>query len=90
MTRPQDYRSTQDILLNRPRYFKIQKELQERHDLRQKSIQFRRQLLQDRQKSMYQNEFDRLRGEIAHSALPQQTRENIQRRLKEIENFKIA
>ena len=47
-------------------------------------------LLKDRKKENYRNEYDRLRGIIAHSILPQGTKENIERRMKELEKFQLA
>ena len=40
----------------------------------------RTKLLKDRRKAMYQNEYDRIKGIIAHRVLPQQTREHIEGR----------
>ena len=47
-------------------------------------------LLQDRRKSMYQNEYDRIKGIIAHTVVPEQTKEIIQKRMKQIEKFELA
>ena len=90
MTKPKDYRSQLDVVRNSPHYFKLVKEMMERHEMRAKSINFRMKLLQDRRKSMYQNEYDRIKGIIAHSILPQGTKENIERRMKELEKFQLA
>ena len=77
-------------IMNRPHYFKRVKDDVERHELRAKNIHFRRKLLKDRKKENYRNEYDRLRGIIAHSILPQGTKENIERRMKELEKFQLA
>jgi len=90
MTKPSDHQSNLDIVRNRPHYFKMIKELMERHELRAKSINFRTKLLQDRKKSMYQNEYDRIKGIIAHTVVPEQTKEIIQKRMKQIEKFELA
>ena len=90
MTKPSDHQSTLDIVRNRPHYFKMIKELMERHELRAKSINFRTKLLQDRKKSMYQNEYDRIKGIIAHTVVPEQTKEIIQKRMKHIKKFELA
>ena len=66
------------------------KELMERHELKAKSINFRMKLLQDRKKSISQNEYDRIRGIIAHTVVPEQTREVIKRRMDELEKFQLA
>ena len=75
MTKPSDHQSNLDIVRNRPHYFKMIKELMERRKLQANSIHFSKQLMKDRRKAMYQNEYDRIKGIIAHSVLPQQTRE---------------
>ena len=90
MTRAKDYQSFLDQYKNRPHYFKLAKEMLERHDTRQKSVLFRNQSLKDRSKAMYQNEYDRIRGVIAHTVVPQQTKDVLENRLKEIERFQLA
>ena len=72
---------------NRPAYFKRIKEMLEAHELKAKSIHFRRKLLQDRKKASYQNEYDRLRGAIAHTIVSQHTREVIEKRKAELIKF---
>ena len=72
MTKAKDYQSLLDQYKNRPHYFKLAKEMLERHDTRQKRVLFRNQLLKDRRrKATYQNEYDRIRGVIAHTVVPQ-------------------
>ena len=90
MTKPKDYRSQLDVVRNSPHYFKMVKEMMERHELKAKSINFRMKLLQDRRKSMYQNEYDRIKGILAHTVVPEQTKDVIQRRMKQIEKFELA
>ena len=90
MTKPSDYRSQLDVVRNSPHYFKLVKEMMERHEMRAKNINFRMKLLQDRRKSMYQNEYDRIKGIIAHTVVPEQTKEIIQKRMKQIEKFELA
>ena len=90
MTKAKDYQSFVDQYRNRPHYFKLAKEMMERHETRQKSNLFRNQLLRDRRKSMYQNEYDRIRGVIAHTVVPQQTTGVLENRLKEIKKFQLA
>ena len=77
-------------LLNRPHYFKKIKDDVERHELRAKNLHFRRKLLKDRKKEHYRNDYERMRGIIAFSILPQGTKENIERRMKEIEKFQLT
>ena len=90
MTKAKDYQSFVDQYRNRPHYFKLAKEMMERHETRQKSILFRNQLLKDRRKSMCQNEYDRIRRVITHTAVPQQTKDVLENRLKDIEKFQLA
>ena len=90
MTKPKDYRSQLDVVRNSPHYFKLVKEMLERHELKAKNINVRMKLLQDRRKSMYQNEYDRIKGIIAHTVVPEQTKEIIQKRMKQIEKFELA
>ena len=89
MTKAKDYQSFVDQYRNRPHYFKLAKEMMERHETRQKSILFRNQLLKDRRTSMYQNEYDRIRV-IANTVVPQQTNDVLENRLKDIEKFQLA
>ena len=62
-----------DILKNL-RYFELVKDQMEKHELRAKSIQFRRNLLERQRVANYTNELDRVRGELSKSVLPGQTR----------------
>ena len=90
MTRPSDYQSFVDSYRNRPNYYRTAKYKLEIQDAKQKSIMFRNNLLKNRQKTNYQNEYDRLRGIIAHTVVPMETKERIEERLKDIEKFIIA
>ena len=72
---------------NRPAYFKRIKHMLEAHELKVKSNHFRRKLLQDRKKAGYQNEYDRLRGAIAHAVVPAQTVRNIRNRMRELQTL---
>ena len=72
---------------NRPAYFKRIKHMLQAHELKAKSIQFRTKLLQDRKKAGYQNEYDRMRGAIAHTVVPAQTVRNIRNRMRELETL---
>ena len=90
MTKPSDHRSQLDVVRNSPHYFKMVKDMMERHELKAKSLEFRTKLLKDRRKAMYQNEYDRIKGIIAHTVVPQQTKEIIQKRMKQIEKFELT
>ena len=69
---------------NRPAYFEQIKEMLEAHELKAKNVHFRTKLLQDRRKASYQNEYDRLRGVIAHTVVSQQTKAVIEKRKAEL------
>ena len=69
---------------NRPAYFKRIKRMLEAHELKVKSNHFRRKLLQDRKKAGYQNEYDRLRGAIAHTVATNHTKAIIETRKAEL------
>ena len=69
---------------NRPVYFKQIKEMLEAHELKAKNVHFRTKLLQDRRKASYQNEYDRLRGVIAHTTVSEQTKAVIEKRKAEL------
>tara|TARA_B100001094_G_C17840307_1_gene627615 strand:+ start:395 stop:724 length:330 start_codon:yes stop_codon:yes gene_type:complete len=90
MTRPSDYQSFIDSYRNRPNYYRTAKYKLEIQDTKRKSIAFRNNILKNREKSNYQNEYDRLRGIIAHTVVPVETKDRIEQRLKYIEDFKIA
>ena len=72
---------------NRPAYFKRIKDMLEAHELKSKNIHFRNKLLRDRKRASYQNEYDRLRGAIAHTVVSQHTREVIEKRKAELIKF---
>ena len=56
----------------------------EAHELKAKNVHFRTKLLQDRRKASYQNEYDRLRGVIAHTTVSEQTKAVIEKRKAEL------
>ena len=59
--------------------------MMEMHELKQKSIHFRKQLLENRAKVNYQHEYDKIRGALAHTVVPIQTKRNIEQRMKDLE-----
>ena len=89
MTKPTDFRSHLDTVKHSPHCFKMIKELMERHDMRAKSLECRSQLLKDRRKSMYQNEYERIEGILAHTVVPE-TKKTIQIIMRHIEKFELA
>jgi len=61
--------------------------MMEMHELKEKSNHFRRKLLEDRVRANYQNEYDRIRGALAHTVVPIQTKRTIERRMDELQNL---
>ena len=61
----------------------------EMHETKQKSILFRKQILDDRVRANYQNEYERLRGVIAHTVVPEQTRQRLINRVGQLQNLGI-
>jgi len=77
----------EDAMMNRIHYWKRVKHMMEMHELKQKSIHFRKQLLEDRAKVNYQHEYDMIRGKLAHTVVPIQTKRNIEQRMKDLESI---
>ena len=90
MTRPSDYSSTAIYLKNRPKYYRNQKKLIEAHQNNVANIEFRKKVLDDRKRLSYMNEYDRLRGLLAHTVVPQQTKRTIEERFRQIQKFELA
>jgi len=57
------------------------------HETKEQSIHFRKKMLQDQIKTNYQNEFDRLRGALAHSVLSEQSMRTLENRVKALEKM---
>ena len=72
-----------DILKNL-RYFELVKDQMEKHDLRVKSLQFRRNLLERQRVANYTNELDRVRGLLSRTVLPGQTRVGLTQRARHL------
>ena len=77
----------EDAIINRIHYWNRVKHMMEMHEIKQKSIHFRKQLLENRAKVNYQNEYDRIRGTLAHSVVPIQTKRNIKNRMNHLEKL---
>ena len=79
-----------DVYRNRLQYWKQIKHMMEMHELKDKSILFRKKLLDDAKKTNYTNEYNRIRGILAHSVVDQQTKQNIENRMTELSKLGIA
>ena len=79
----------EDAIRNRIHYWQRVKHLQEMHELKQKSIHFRKKLLEDQVKTNYQHEYDKIRGALAHTVVPIHSRRNLERRMGELESLGI-
>ena len=82
----------EDAILNRIHYWKRVKHMMDMHETKEKNIHFRKKMLEDQSKTNYQNEFDKIRGALAHSMLSMQSRHTLQRREDELKSLgaKIA
>ena len=80
-------RHLEDSVRNRFDYWKRVKNTMEMHETKQKSILFRKQILDDRVRANYQNEYERLRGVIAHTVVPEQTRQRLINRIGQLQNL---
>ena len=90
MTRPSDYSSTAIYLKNKSKYHRSQRKLIEAHQNKVANIEFRKKALDDRKRLGYMNEYRRLRGLLAHTAVPQQTKRTIEERFKQIQKFELG
>mgnify|MGYP006299679683 CR=1 FL=1 len=61
------YSSTEKQMKRSLKYFKNLKNIMEAHETKAKSVQFRRHLLQRQKVANYQNEKERIMGEIAQA-----------------------
>ena len=82
----------EDAIRNRIHYWKRVKHMMEMDDIKEKSIHFRKKMLEDQARANYQNEYDQIRGALAHSMLNIQSRHTLQRRENELKHLgaKIA
>jgi len=79
-----------NVYRNRLQYWKQIKHMMEMNELKEKSILFRKKLLDDSKKTNYTNEYDRIRGILAHSVVDAQTKQNIENRINELLKLGIA
>ena len=77
----------EESVRNRLDYWKRVKRTMEMHETKQKSILFRKQVLDDRVRANYQNEYERLRGVIAHTVVPEQTRQRLIARVGQLQTL---
>ena len=82
----------EDAIQNRIHYWKRVKHMMEMHETKEKSIHFRKKMLEDQSKTNYQNELDKIRGALAHSVLSMASKHILERREKELQTLgaKIA
>ena len=74
----------EDEMRNRLGYWKLVKKTIEAHETKAKSIDFRRSVLEAQKKANYQNEYERLRGHLAHTVVPIQSRETLTKRIEDL------
>jgi len=82
----------EDAIQNRIHYWKRVKHMMEMHETKEKSIHFRKKMLEDQSKTNYQNELDKIRGALAHSVLSMASKHILERRENELKSLgaKIA
>ena len=82
----------EDAIQNRIHHWKRVKHMMEMHETKEKSIHFRKKMLEDQSKTNYQNELDKIRGALAHSVLSMASKHILERRENELKSLgaKIA
>ena len=82
------YNESEQAIKNNLHYWKLVKEKQEAHETKVKSAIFRRNLLESQKRINYQNEYDRLRAELARTILttPKIT---IEARIDQLKKFNL-
>ena len=75
----------EDAIKNRLHYWHRVKHMMEMHEMKAKSIHFRKKLLEDQTISNYQNEFEKIRGALAHNrGLTMHSKHTLERREAEL------
>ena len=74
----------ENAIKNRIHSWERVKHMMEMHENKEKSIHFRKKLLQDQTKANYQNEYDQIRGALAHSVLTHGSKATLERRETEL------
>ena len=77
----------EDAIQNRIHYWKRVKHMMEMHETKEKSIHFRKKMLEDQSKTNYQNELDKIRGALAHSVLSMASKHILERRENELKSL---
>ena len=77
-------RHKKNDLLKNLHYFELVKDQMEKHELKAKSIQFRKNLLERQRVANYTNELDRVRGLLSRTVLPGQTRVGLTERARHL------
>ena len=76
-----------DAVRNRLQYWQRVKQMYDIHEMKEKSIHFRRKLLEDQVKANYQHEFERIRGILAHTVVPAQSKKTIESRMDQLKKL---
>ena len=82
----------ENAIKNRIHYWERVKHMMEMHENKEKSIHFRKKMLQDQSMANYQNEYEQIRGALAHSMLSHESKTTLERRETELRELgaKIA
>ena len=81
------YSHTEKQMKRNLNYYKQLKDIMEAHETKSKSIHFRRHALQRQKVANYQNEKERIMGEIAHNQQIGLTTAVLKRRKEELERM---
>ena len=75
---------------NRLNYYKRQRNIIKAHQTKASLISLRKEWLDRQKSSNYQNEYDRIRGILQNSSLPGVTKENLNKRVKNLKEMGIT
>lgn len=76
-----------DAIRNRIQYWQRVQQMYDIHEMKEKSIHFRKKLLEDQTRANYQHEYDRIRGILAHTVVPIQTKRTIENRMSQLKKL---
>ena len=81
------YSPTEKQMKRSLKYFQNLKDIMEAHETKAKSVHFRKHLLERQKIANYQNEKERVMGEIAHSEQIGLTSTRLKRRKRELDKL---
>ena len=81
------YSPTDKQILKSMRYLQQLKDVMDAHKAKSKSIHFRKNWLERQKVTNYQNELDRIKGELAHAEMRGLTSTALEKRKETLENI---